>query len=167
MAEPQVPWQILAAVRLLHERGYHQLRVLPGISRTGLFWQVSVSTADNVTGGFDWWRPRAESRVLRYTTAQATQLAGREVASDAPSDTVAALILSTLPGTEPRADDPEYLRWFAELLALAERHGRLPIAYDEDLPPGAGWALCGRLEVHYPEPPDAPHGRGIERATTL
>ena len=148
-----MPWRILGGVRVLHERGFHGVRVLPGMSPTGLCWRVSITTAANMADGRDWGRLRTEELLVRYTTGDQSRFAGGEVTDTAPLEEVAALVLAALPGTEP-SQDPAYVRWYAELLDLAEQLDLLPLAYDEYLDPAGGWALGGRHEIRFPGPPD-------------
>src|ERR1700754_1442511 len=40
--------RILQGVQVLHRLGYHRVRALPGMSPSGVYWRVGVTTADNL-----------------------------------------------------------------------------------------------------------------------
>lgn len=151
----RVPWLVLRAVRVLHERGFHQLRVWPGLSPSGMHWRVSISPSDNLHG-----REHREGyvdseRVLRYTTGSSCSLAGEEVTIASPPEEVADIVLRAFPGLEPSPTDSEYVIWFAELLELVDREGSLPIAYADEHDDSRGWEL-GNTGVFHPHPPPVP-----------
>src|SRR5690606_13177813 len=127
----RTPWLVLHAVRLLHECGFHQLRVLPGLSPSGVHWRVTISPT-HVPGADGQADFREHARVIRYTTGSPLAFADGEVTLATPPEEVAELILRALPHLSPVPDDPEYVHWFAELLELAEREGHLPIAYADE-----------------------------------
>lgn len=144
------PLRILQGVRELHRRG-HGVRVLPGMSPTGLAWRVSLTTGDDLLGG----GADESQRVLRYTTGSRTRFAGGEVTVTTTPEEVADLVESAL-ALDAQSADPAYARWFDELLATVERQGRLPYAYDEDLDDAAGWEIGRGSGVRHPPPPPPP-----------
>jgi O-acetyl-ADP-ribose deacetylase (regulator of RNase III) len=109
------PIRILQGVQVLHRRGYHRVRAMPGMSPSGAHWRVIVTTADNLTAA--------------YSTGAGTTFASGEVTVTTRPETVADLILNALPEAAPTADDPEYVSWFADLMRLVDSAGMPPIAY--------------------------------------
>lgn len=148
------PLRILQGVRFLHQRGYHRLRVLPGLSPSGMSWRIAITDADNLDD--DWDDPRVidDGSALRYTTGQQTEFAGREVTVTSTPEQVAELILSALPDIAAGADDPDYVSWFAELVCLCEQSKSLPVAYADLFDARQGWKLGNG--ARYPLPPDPP-----------
>lgn len=119
------PIRILQGIKVLHQRGYHRLRILPGMSASGMSWRVAITspttsptmcTSPNIV---DYDTP------LRYSTGGLTEFAGGEVTVSTTPESVAELILTALPETAPAGDDHAYVAWYAYLLRRVEQ---LPIA---------------------------------------
>lgn len=53
---------------MLHARGYEQVRIHPGMSAPGMYWRVSILTADNLSDSRALPTFRNEEIVIRYTT---------------------------------------------------------------------------------------------------
>jgi O-acetyl-ADP-ribose deacetylase (regulator of RNase III) len=148
------PLRILQGVRFLHQHGYHRLRVLPGLSPSGMSWRIAITNADNLN--HDWDDPRVIDRgsALRYTTGQRAAFAGGEVTVASTPEAVGELILNALPETTANEDDPDYVSWFAELVDLCELSKSLPVAYADLFDASGGWKLGSG--ARYPLPPDPP-----------
>lgn len=151
------PVRILQGVAFLHQRGYHRLRVLPGVSPSGMFWRVAITHADNLIDDSDYPHLVDFDRAINYTTGALTEFAAGEVNVVSTAEAVADLILQALPATVPTNDDPAYVAWYADLLQVVEGSGSLPIAYAEHFDASEGWEV-GR-GVRYPLPPKAPSAR--------
>ena len=83
------PVRILQAVRLLHALGYHRLRVLPGMSASGMHWRVTLTVAGAAgTAGAGSGAGGAVPTV-RYTTGATTDFAGGEVTVTSTPESVA------------------------------------------------------------------------------
>lgn len=158
------PLRILQAVRFLHERGYHRLRIMPGLSPSGMHWRVEIVNADNPSKDSPVVDPDS---VLRYTTGQFTEFAGGEVTVTSTPESVAELILNALPKSLPSNDDPAYVFWFAELVGICERSMSVPVAYADYFDSSEGWEIGSG--VRYPQPPEVPtfapktRGKGPKR----
>ena len=137
----ETPLRILQGVRVLHQRGYHRVRVRPSVSPSGMHWRATLTA------------PGQSHSVLRYTTGGATAFAGGEVTLSTSPDAVADLILASWPDLRPTGDDPAYVAWYAELLARAEAAGRLPIAAADYFDDAAGWEIGWGSGMRYPHPP--------------
>jgi len=150
------PLRILQGVRVLHQRGYHRLRILPGMSPSGMYWRVAITTADNLidAGGCpDVVNP---DHAVWYTTGALIKFAGGEVTATTTPDSIAGLILNEVPETAPTYGDPGYVAWFTGLLRLVEQSMRPPIAHDDCFDASKGWEIGCGSGVRYPEPPKPP-----------
>lgn len=137
--------RILEGVAVVHERGYHRVRILPGMSPSGAAWRVEMAIGDI--------RPDAPAGV-GYSSADGSAFMGAEVTPTTPAADVAEIILAALPLAVPSADDPAYVSWYAGLLAAVRETGDLPIAYAEYFDVSEGWRV-GRT-LRYPQPPALP-----------
>ncbi len=148
------PLRILQGVRLLHRHGYHRLRILPGLSPSGMSWRIAITNADNLDD--DWDDPRVidDGSALLYTTGRGTEFAGGEVTVTSTPESVAELILHALPEIPVSEDDPDYVSWFAELVRRCEQSKCLPVAYADLFDASRGWKLGNG--AMYPLPPDPP-----------
>lgn len=153
------PVRILQGVQVLHRRGYHAVRVLPGMSPSGMHWRVSVTTADNMSAEGGHLHVLDRSATISYTSAGLTDFAGGEVTIATAPETVADLIVAALPRAAPTADDPEYVAWFDDLMQLVDRDGTVPVAYADYFDATAGWEVGWCSGLRQPHPP-APPPRG-------
>ncbi len=151
------PIRILQGIRVLHQRGYHSVRAVPGMSPSGAYWRVVVTTADNLIDGGGFRGLRDDKAAITYSTGGLTEFAGGEVTVTTSPETVADLILNALPWAGPTADDPAYVSWFIDLMQLVERAGTPPIAYAEYFDEGKGWEIgWGSNRIRHPHPPAPP-----------
>lgn len=145
------PLRILQGVQLLHRRGYHRLRILPGLSPSGMYWRVAIANVDNLSNNAPVVDPDS---ALQYTTGQFTEFAGGEVTVTSTPESVAELILNALPEIVPSQDDPAYASWFAELVRLCERSMSVPVAYADYFDSSKGWEIGN--DIRYANPPEVP-----------
>jgi O-acetyl-ADP-ribose deacetylase len=150
------PIRIFQGVQLLHRRGYHRLRVLPGMSPSGMYWRVAITAADNMTDDDGFLAVRDYQSAIMYSTGGLTDFAGGEVTVATSPETVADLILNALPEAAPTADDPAYVSWFADLMQLVERAERAPIAYADYFDDDEGWEVGWGSGIRHPHPPPPP-----------
>jgi len=153
MLARSTPLRILQGVRVLHQRGYQGIRVLPGMSASGMYWRVAVTAAENL--GHTGWYPtlRDWDRAITYSTGAGTQFAGATVAVTSSPEDVADLILYAMPALQTAHLDPEYARWYDTLLELVERHDALPIAYADYFDDSRGWEIGWGSGVRHQHPP--------------
>ena len=154
------PIRILQGIGVLHQRGYHRVRALPGMSPSGTYWRVAVTTADNLTYQHGFPDVRNHEAAITYSTGGLTEFAGGEVTVATSPETVADLILNALPEAGPTADDRDYVSWFADLMQLVESTGMPPIAYADYF---EDERMGGRLGQRNPAPPPACTARRHER----
>lgn len=149
------PIRLLQGVTALHQRGYHRLRILPGMSPSGMYWRLTITNSDNLIDDVGCPYVVNFDTALHYSTGGLTEFAGGEVTVTTRPEAVADLILNELPEIAPTYDDPGYVSWHADLLRLVEQSRRLPIAYAEYFDVSEGWEIgCGGLR--YPPPPKPP-----------
>lgn len=148
-----IPIRILQGVQALHQRGYHRVRILPGVGASGVHWRLEITLADKVTDDAVYPRVVNPDKVLRYSTGELTKFASAEISEATTPDSVADLIVNELPAMVPSGDDPAYASWFTELLRLVETSAKLPIAYGEYFDAAAGWEIGWGSGVRHPRPP--------------
>ena len=147
------PIRILQGVQVLHQRGYHRLRILPGVSPSGMYWRVAITPADNLIDHVEYPHVIDLDTALRYSTGGLTEFAGSEVTVTTRPESVADLILNELPGTAPTDDDPAYVSWFADLMRLVEQTMAPPVAYADYFDASAGWEIGWGSGIRHPRPP--------------
>ena len=147
------PIRILQGVQVLHQRSYHRVRVLPGVSPSGMYWRVAITDAGNLTD--DQVHPHVVNldTSLTYSTGGLTAFADGEVTVTTSPETVADLILDALPEPAPVGSDPAYVSWFADLLRLVEHTGQPPVAYADYFDATQGWEIGWGSGIKHPRPP--------------
>ncbi|CRK49249.1 Macro domain-containing protein in sno 5'region (modular protein) [Rhodococcus sp. RD6.2] len=133
--------RILQGVRELHRRGYHRLRMHPGIAPSGMHWRIAL------------WDAAEPDAKVWYTSGAGSEFADGVVDAMTPPTVVADLILRAIATLTSTADEPGYGAWLAGLLALVEPEHQLPVAYAEYFSPSAGWEIGWGSGVRYPVPP--------------
>lgn len=147
------PLRILQAVRVLHQRGYRGVRILPGMSPSGMHWRVSVTTSENLDDASGSLILRDWDRALNYTTGGGSEFAGARVTVATSPEVAADVILAALPELSPENADPSYEQWYDELMKLVERHGDMPIAYADYFDEEDGWEIGWGSGIRHPHPP--------------
>lgn len=147
------PMVILRAVRLLHERGYHGVRVLPGMSPSGMYWRIAIAAAPDFIEEDEYLNIRDDAPAIHHSSADLVRFAGGYVTVATPIDDVAELILAALPGLTADGDDAEYVQWYEGLVDLCARNRAVPVAYSDSYDPPPGWEIGWCSGVTYPAPP--------------
>lgn len=148
---------VLEAVSVLHARGHQRVRVLPGMSGSGLYWRTAVTHASNFTDD-GYGDLRDFDAAFRYTTASEFEVAGERVDAATTASELAARIVPLLPdpGVGP---DPDYVAWYGAMMDLVRSNHALPIAYADyfDNEDGweVGWGSGKRIQA---PPPNDPTG---------
>ena len=150
------PLRILQGVRVLHQRGYHCTRILPGMSGSGMYWRVAIAAAANFQTDDGYLDLRDWDSAVNYSTGAGPEFAGSRVDASTSPDIVADLILSALPRLPAADDDPLYVEWYANLMRLIEEHHSLPIAYADDFDEQPGWEIGWGSGIRHPHPPALP-----------
>lgn len=119
--------RLMEMVRHLHQRGYERLRLHAGLAPSGLYWRCSVYAvgADGV--------PVQSEELRREETPRYSSGAGMVAFgwTDAEEDTPAELAAKFVARFPVRAAlgmgrDPEYARWYAEMM---EKTAPLGVVY--------------------------------------
>lgn len=149
---------VLLMVHELHKQGFQRLRIVPGISPSGLHWRVTILPASRVlqTHGAlsrDWTWSGPEPF---YTSGQHSRYFGWEDAeSDPPAELAHKFLNRFHEIAEPaRGADWAYAGWYVEMLGRAQA-GELPIAYAEfDADPDPRWLPTTKgVDSGLPMPP--------------
>lgn len=101
----------------LHELGYEQLRMVPGMSATGLFWRSSITSASNLDHRGDLRRYDREKQYFYTSGMGALPHDAERFLEDFPEIAAAG-----------RGPDPSYASWTRQLLQRC-REGFVPITY--------------------------------------
>lgn len=148
--------RILEGVRVLHQRGHHAVRILPGMSASGVHWRVSVTDRANLQDAAGHPSIRDWDRAIHYTTGAGAEFAGGRVTAATDASTVAELVLRALPELATACADPGYVRWYEQLMEIVEEHGGLPISYADHFGDVDGWEIGWGSGVRCPHPPRPP-----------
>lgn len=132
--------RLLFAVRELHRRGYEQLRISPGMARSGVTWRCELVAAGAPA---EMYMSAMERRYFGWTD---TEEDGAKALADKIEQRFPALMQKS------RAPDPTYVRWYVQM--LARTIGDVPVSYDADMggPDTPPWYVC-RSGDALPEPP--------------
>ncbi|GAA3800935.1 hypothetical protein [Cellulomonas soli] len=147
-----VPLRILQGVAALHRRGHQQVRIMPGMSPSGMYWRLNLTHATNLGesgAGF----PQDRRATLDYTTGDGADFAGIAVTAATSPDQVADAVLAARPHLARPERDWAYAGWFAELLGLVEQQNRLPVAFADWFEESLGWEVGWGSGVRFPMPP--------------
>lgn len=142
---------LLEAVGILHVQGYQRLRILPGLSGSGLHWRTTVTLADNFTRVGSNLTLRDYESGFFWTTGDGFQIGRMRVADLTTAEDVSRILAEHFRGAG-YGPDPAYAHWYEGLVAAARSLKRLPIAYKDWVDDDPGWELDGHLR--YSAPPD-------------
>ena len=109
---------LLAAVAALHTRGYHGVRIRPGMSPSGTAWRCALLAKAE------------EAPFLRYSSSSRDQLEGGLTIGADPDRLATDLERTRAVLASTRIEDPAYVAWFAAMLAATAPRS-VPIAYDD------------------------------------
>ena len=148
--------RLLYMVSELHDMGYQQVRIAPAVAPSGLFWRLSICAASNT-------RPDhgAEMQVwdkgVHYSSGGGDEYFGwRDTANDSPND-LAQKFIERFPdlATEGKGDDPDYARWYKEMLEVTEPDGLLCAYADWPVPRDRLTLFHGSMDIEISLPPPA------------
>jgi hypothetical protein len=133
LPEDQKPTlRVFLMLEELHRRGYEQLRLVPGMSSSGLAYRSSISPAVNVsvTNGA---LAVDHELVAAHTSANGDALFQWADAAESSIAELARMFIRRYPKLAKlgRAPDPSYVSWFKTAAEFARR-GDFPIAYDSE-----------------------------------
>ena len=123
--------RVLLMVHELHKLGYQRLRIVPGMSPSGMHWRCSVTHVGNIQ--------RMHGAMMcdfddaaHYTPGQNNNYFGWEDAQKDTARKLASKFLDRFPSIAQLGQgvDWAYAGWYVQMLGLAER-GALPVAYSD------------------------------------
>lgn len=122
--------RVLLMVHELHKQGYQLLRIMPGMSASGVYWRCTITPKQNILRTHGAMARDFDADAVHYSSGQENQYFGW---SDAMQDTarqLATRFLARFPAIADKGKgrDWEYAGWYVEMLGLAEQ-GSLPVAY--------------------------------------
>ncbi len=150
------PRRILEGVARLHERGYEQLRILPYMSPSGMYWRVELAEVDALEDSGGYISYRNDNVVLNYSTGSGPEYAGAIVDRSTSPDDVADLILASMPWMREHSPDRAYADWYARLMELVAEHDAAPIAFADYYDTRRGWEIGWGSGVFIEAPPPLP-----------
>ncbi len=124
----------------LHQSGFQRLRIVPGMSPSGMHWRCGVTHRGNISvdhgallchGGIGELPDFAS-----YSSASGNEYFGWRDARQATARDLAGLFLQRFPELcqQARGSDWEYAGWYAYMLGLAA-YGAFPVAYEDSPSP--------------------------------
>lgn len=150
--------RLLWIVRELHRRGYQRLRVVPGMSPSGLHWRCVLAPADafgsSGSSGSLYPDP-GDPDVLSYSSSEGPVAFGWDDGADADTETLADLLLERAPrlAERSRGEDRAYAAWLAEMLTVTAPDGVVTDLTCTDSSAGLPVDGCPRSVV-VPRPPE-------------
>ncbi len=151
----QAQRSVLRLVQALHVRGYQRLRIVPGMSPSGMHWRCNITPVTNIlrTHGA---MPADYSRLTaHYSSADERDYFGWKDARHGDPDRLAELFLARLPDIAEAGcgSDWLYAGWYIEMLHLTYS-AAFPIAYaDWELPADCLTTVGDGEAVRVPLPP--------------
>lgn len=130
--------RVLRTVGELHELGFQRLRIVPGMSSTGLDYRCAVTPVDLVSAQHGAMLADPERltgpEVARYSTGASNEYFGWTDRRTATARGLAETFVVRFPriAEAGRGEDWPYAGWFVQMLGLAEQGG-FPLAYGEHL----------------------------------
>lgn len=156
MTEIRVARKILRMTVELHIRGYQRMRIVPGISPSGMHWRCSLTPIDNIADDHGALAKRADPELgAHYSDASGRDYFGWTDARHASPSKLADLFLERFPALARRGLGPDwgYAGWLQHVLALTYP-SRLPVAYGDYVDSTMYLPTRGRgADVRVPLPP--------------
>jgi ADP-ribosyl-[dinitrogen reductase] hydrolase len=150
------PRKLMLVVRELHLMGYEGLRLAPYLAPSGMYWRAQIVPVKYISP-----KHGARSIYLSKHSGIPTYTSGNgynyfelgTVESDTPQQIAEKFIdrfqeLAQL----GKLDDPEYVQWYAEMLAATEPDGTIYAFADFDVPSDR-MPVDFSLDVFVPLPP--------------
>lgn len=151
------PLRVLLTVHEQHKRGYHRVRIAPGISPSGGYWRCLVTHKGNILQSngahIAVWN---DDELAIYTTGQRDEFfAWKDARDDTPQE-LADKFIKRFPNiaSKGQGEDWPYVGWYMLMLNLARRD-HLPYAFADWLtePDWAWLPMTGDEKVRLPMPP--------------
>lgn len=148
-------YKVLAMVRVLHERGYQRLRIMPGLSPSGMYWRCTVTHRGNIKADHGAMAKDFNSETAHYSSGSDEQYFDWDDASGNTAEQLAGKFLERFEKIAALGygEDEDYTLWYRNMLDGASR-GELPVAYaDWYEEPDPRWLPTNRSDSRLPMPP--------------
>lgn len=165
---------VLNMVGVLHGRGYERLRIVPGMSGSGIHWRCSFASDSNIKPAPDMQNidqvDDPDGLVATWSNANPRVFADPN-ASAMTSEQLADSFVVRFPAlaSASRGTDPDYADWYVDLLSVVNR-GFFPIFYGDYLSIADGQIpLVGQGHAAAPSlalPPPPSRSRPAQRDTS-
>jgi hypothetical protein len=177
-----MPRRLLVMLRELHRMGYERLRAVTGLSPSGCHWRLQVTPAIGlvpVGQGVDFmarqnrgvavgdWVVYASGNHAFYSTGYSEETAARcfgwtDAAADSPRK-LAEKLIERFPTVvrEGKGSDPDYVRWYANMIEATEPEGLIYMYADWELP-GERIPVLNVEGVCIPPPPRAGDAQAVQ-----
>jgi hypothetical protein len=152
---PAMPRRLLLMLRELHRTGYERLRAVTGLSPSGCHWRLQITPAIGVAlpdQAVDFmarqnrgvaigdWVVYVSLNHAFYSTGSSAEHAEQcfgwtDAAEDSPRQ-LADKFIQRFPAVvaEGKGSDPEYARWYADMIEATEPEGLVFMYADWDMP---------------------------------
>lgn len=156
IAEPAL--DLLRMVRVLHERGYQRIRIVPGMSPSGTAWRCEITTAAGTRRSHGA-RNAFTGPSVRYSSGSERRYFTWDDAETATPEGLADRFIERFSRIceAGRGRDPDYVKWFAEMLPALEAAKAVPIAYADHEVPDEYLTTVGGATIQIPLPPPGEH----------
>ena len=153
--------RLLLMVKELHAMGYEQLRIVPGVAPSGMYWRLAICPAsDTLPEHGARMRVQMHDTAARYSTGSGSEYYGWTDAADDTPRQLAEKFVARFPilAKQGKRDDPAYVQWFEEMLQSTEPDGLVYAyaAWDWDCPDDRLGILSKSQDIMVPLPPPAP-----------
>jgi hypothetical protein len=142
-------------VHELHKQGYQRLRIMPGMSPSGIYWRVGITPVSNILRSNGARAREFFEQAAHYTSGAENEYFDWQDAHHDTARSLAAKFLSRFPRIAEAGlgRDWDYAGWYVEMLGGAERE-EFPVAYsDYYVEPPAGRLPTTKEGVFLPAPP--------------
>ncbi len=122
--------RVLLMVHELHKRGHQRLRIMPGMSPSGMHWRVCITPVSNIRRSHGAMAADLHRLTANYTTGMDNAYFGWEDAREDTARGLAEKFVARFPEIAAAGvgQDWVYAGWYVEMLGVAEA-GALPIAF--------------------------------------
>lgn len=146
--------RLLYMVAELHRMGYEQARISPGVAPSGLFWRLSVTAASNTMPDNGALMINFDGDAHYSSGAGAEFFGWKDAENDSPAE-LAIKFIERFPDIAKEANgrDPEYVRWYREMLEMTEPDGLMYAYADWPRSEDRLDIFSGSKRVEIPLPP--------------
>lgn len=125
-------FKVLDMVRVLHGRGFELLRIMTGRSPSGMHWRCYITHLGNIESDHGAIIKNPELETASYTSAAVTEYFDWDDAEFDSAEELAGKFIERfeLISELGLGSDPEYVRWYLEMLEIA-REGDFPLSCDD------------------------------------